>query len=108
MEKLIADLTPHILGLLTVLGIFFINEVKKLIKSKTTNEDRMLASDIVRASVMFIEQIAKIDLTLVGEIKFNLAKERSLKLLNEKGLKVSDEDLQTMIEKFVYEIKGDR
>lgn len=105
---LLVDLTPHILGLLTVLGVYFINEVKKLILSKTTNEDRMLINDVVLGVVMFVEQIAKVDLKLVGQVKFDLAKRRALDILSEKGLEISDKDLQAMIERFVYEIKEEK
>lgn len=58
--------------------------------------------DIVAETVKYVEQVYHL---VDGEDKYNMALERIIELLKEKGLSVSDNEIQTLIESAVYSLK---
>ena len=64
-------------------------------KAYTKYVDTKTKKEIVKATVAYVEQVYK---TVKGEEKLNKAKEKALEWLNEKGIKISDTELEIMIE----------
>ena len=67
-------------------------------KAYTKYVDTKTKKEIVNATVSYVEQIYK---TLKGEEKLNKAKEKALEWLNEKGIKISNTELEILIESAV-------
>lgn len=79
--------------LASTLGITIKNIYQRYMDTKTKKE-------IVGATVQYVEQISKND-ALTCDMKFSKAKEKSLEWLKEKGIKVSDTELEILIESAV-------
>lgn len=62
--------------------------------------DTKLKKEIVKSTVEYVEQIAK-GVTMSSQTKFDKAKKKALEWLTEKGLKVSDTELEVLIESAV-------
>ena len=89
--------------LLTYLG----RKLNIFLNERIDKDQWAMIKDVVQGAVMFVEQVSKIDVELQGEeLKFNLAKEKALQLLNDKGLTITDVELEILIESFVLEMKG--
>lgn len=71
------------------------------------NQNTLMTSEekkaIINSTVRYVEQVFK---DLNGTEKFEKAKERALKLLNEQGIDVTDEQLETLIEAAVKGLKA--
>lgn len=106
MNNLITELTPYIIGILGVLLTYLGRKLNLFLNERIDKDQYNMIKDVVKGAVMFVEQISKIDVSLQGEIKFNLAKEKSLVILADKGLSITEEELEILIEAFVLEIKG--
>lgn len=110
MNNLIQELTPYLLGILGVLLAHFGRKLgitlSTFLNEKIDEKQWELIKDVIEGAVKFVEQVSKQDVKLYGEKKFNLAKEKALAILNDKGLTVTDEELELLIEKFVLEMKG--
>ena len=104
MNQLLEALTPHLveiaLLILSGLGAYLGNKIKQHLDMKE-------AERIIKMTVLYIEELGHKDLTLKGEEKFALALEKSSQWLNEKGLKVNEIELNTMILAFVNAIRGE-
>ena len=106
MSDILQELTPYLIGILGVLLTFLGRKLNIFLNERINKDQWDLIKDIVQGAVMFVEQISKQDVGLYGEKKFNLAKQRALEVLNDKGLAVTDDELELLIEKFVLEMKG--
>lgn len=106
MSDILQELTPYLIGILGVLLTFLGRKLNIFLNERIDKDQWNLIKDIVQGAVMFVEQISKQDVGLYGEKKFNLAKQRALEVLNDKGLAVTDDELELLIEKFVLEMKG--
>lgn len=98
MNELIqSNLLNVIVAILTAiaswLGVTIKNAYTKYVDTKTKKE-------IVNATVEYVEQVCK-SLEISSENKFNKAKEKALEWLSEKNLKISDIELEIMIESAV-------
>lgn len=102
--ELINELTPYILGVVTILLGYLGNKLRRFIDLKVSVDKQELVDKIVRASVLFVEQIYGIDVDDITTGKFNLAKQRALVLLQNVGLHIDEEHLDTLIEAFVFEL----
>ena len=107
MSDILQELTPYLIGILGVLLTFLGRKLNIFLNERIDKDQWNLIKDIVQGAVMFVEQISKQDVGLYGEKKFNLAKQRALEVLNDKGLAVTDDELELLIEKFVLEMKGE-
>lgn len=107
MNELLLELQPYLVGILTVILGYAGNKLRLYFDAKIDTEKQGQIKDIVKGVVAFVEQVAKVDVKLKGEEKFNLAKEKAILLLNEKGLVISEVELDMMIESFVLGLKGD-
>lgn len=97
MNELLLELQPHLISmavtLLTALGAFLANKARKYINTKEKME-------VIKSTVLYVEQIGK---TLQAEEKFSLAKEKAIEWLAVKGIRVSEVELEILIERFVQE-----
>lgn len=78
------------------------------IKLKTLYEEKMkdeTVKKIVSDTVKYIEQITK-DISITSENKKQKAKDKILEWLDEKGINVSDTQLDILIESAVNSLKG--
>lgn len=96
--QLLAPLLETVIGALALLLGYY---VKKYINSKIDKDKQAEIRENVKAAVEFVEQISKTDLSMHGAEKFQAAKDRAVLLLNEKGISVTELQLETLIESFV-------
>lgn len=73
-------------------------------KAYTRYVDTKNKKEIVKSTVEYVEQIYK-GVMVSNEDKLNKAKEKSLEWLNSKGLKISDTELDILIESAVNGLK---
>ena len=84
LEIIVAILT----GVASFIGVKIKKVYEEYINTKTKKE-------IVECTVKYVEQVFK---EIHGEEKLNKAKDKALEWLNEKGIKVSDTELEILIE----------
>ena len=107
MNELLLELQPYVISILAVLLSYLGARLNKFLNSRIEKDKQEQIKDIVKGVVAFVEQVAKFDLELVGKEKYNLAKEKAVLLLNEKGLVVSETELDMLIESFVLGLKDE-
>lgn len=90
-------LATIITALASFIGVSIKNAYTKYINTKTKKE-------IVKDTVNYVEQIYK---DIHGAEKLEKAKEKALEWLNEKGIKISDIELEILIESAVNGLKGE-
>lgn len=73
-------------------------------KAYTRYVDTKNKKEIVKSTVEYVEQIYK-GVMVSNEDKLNKAKEKALEWLNSKGLKISDTELDILIESAVNGLK---
>lgn len=101
MNELLLELQPYLVGILTVILGYVSNKLRLYFDAKIDEQKQKQIKDVIKGAVAFVEQVSKKDLELVGKAKFELAKEKAVLLLNEKGLAVSEVELEMLIEAFV-------
>lgn len=95
MKDVIMNILPIVLG---TIGTFILG----LIKAKYTeyiNTDTK--KEIAMLTVRYVEQVFK---TLHGEEKLDKAKSAFVKMLNEKGIKISDDEINMLLEAAVHQM----
>ena len=107
VKEVIVEYVWSIIGLLVVFGsgIFFKWLKVKLAEIQAKVDawaDTQIKKQIVDASVKMVEQLSKA-IKATSEEKFNQAVANADKLLKEKGLSYSDDELKTLIESAVQE-----
>lgn len=99
LKELLNLILPYALQILgAIAGILFImlsNKVNKFINSRD-NKDTIYA--IIGHTVNYVEQVCK---ELKGKEKLEAAKDKIIKALNDKGIKLSDEEIEILIESAV-------
>lgn len=90
---------PHLFELLGgIIGVVIVvlsNKLNKFINSKQNSET---INNIIKHTVYYVEQVSK---EIKGKEKLNAAKDKIIKLLNDKGIKLSDEEIEILIESAV-------
>lgn len=81
-----------IVAILTGIASFIGVKIKKVYEEYINTK---IKKDIVDSTVKYIEQVFK---NIHGEEKLELAKEKALEWLNEKGIAVSETELEILIE----------
>lgn len=84
-------------GIISFIGITVKNAYTKYINTQTKKE-------IVKDTVKYIEQIYK---DIHGKEKLEMAKNKAIEWLNEKGIKISEIELEILIESAVNSLKGE-
>ena len=97
-DNLIQILATVITAVASFIGVSIKKAYTKYVDTKTKKE-------IVEATVKYIEQIYK-GVMVSNEDKLAKAKEKALEWLNSKGLKISDTELDILIESAVNGLKS--
>lgn len=92
-EILVAIIT----AVMSFIGLRIKNAYTKYIDTQTKK-------DVVKDTVKYIEQVYK---DIHGKEKLEMAKIKSLEWLNEKGIKISEVELEILIESAVNGLKGE-
>ena len=107
VKEVIVEYVWSLIGIIVVFGsgIFFKWLKVKLAEIQAKVDawaDTQIKKQIVDASVKMVEQLSKA-IKATSEEKFNQAVANADKLLKEKGLSYSDDELKTLIESAVQE-----
>lgn len=94
-SNIITILGALITGVFSYIGIVLKNLYKKYI-------DNAIKRSVVESTVSYVEHIGA---SLTSSKKFQLAIEKSREWLSEKGLKVSDTELEILIESALMSLK---
>lgn len=81
-----------IVAILTGIASFIGVKVKKVYEEYINTKTK---KDVVETTVKYVEQVYK---DIHGEEKLNKAKDKALEWLNEKGITISDTELEILIE----------
>ena len=98
---IITELLGQIFLVLATLAIGFIIS---FIKRKTSIEQRKILEEIFSDAILFTQQVYR---HLDGPAKFEQAKLRVVMMLEEKGIKLNEEQIQTLIESTLKKLKNE-
>lgn len=101
MELIQDNLIQILATIITTVASFIGMSIKK---AYTKYVDTKTKKEIVDSTVKYIEQIYK-GVMISNEDKLSKAKEKALEWLNSKGLKISDTELDILIESAVNGLK---
>lgn len=104
MNNLIIELQPYIIGILGILLSFLGAKLNLYLNAKIDEEKQSQIKDIVKGAVLFVEQVSKVNVELEGKEKYNLAKEKALNIINERGFTTTENELDMLIESFVISL----
>ena len=88
--------------------VFIGFQVNKFVQSKVSKDKQAEIDHFIKSSVVWVEQITGVNITHTSSEKLKLAKERARLLINQAGLDVSEEYLDTLIEMFVNQIEWNK
>jgi hypothetical protein len=104
MNELFEALKPAILEIIGIIGsavgVWVAVELKRFIASRTSKVNNEIVKLTIEQVVTCVEQIGKM---WGSDQKLADAKARALKILSEKGLSISETELNTLIEATVQE-----
>jgi len=104
MNELLQALTPALLSIAMTLAGFIAAylglKAKNILANMETEQNNTQIREIVESTVCYVEQIGKL---LGSEEKLAEAKKVALEWMNSKGLKVSEVELNTLIESTVQQ-----
>ncbi|AMC94206.1 hypothetical protein AOC36_09490 [Erysipelothrix larvae] len=103
MQELLTQLTPLLMGIATIVLGYVATKVKTYVDSKLDIDQQEKIYKFVQSTVLYVEQIG---VNLDGKEKLALAKEKVLIWANEKGITISDIELNILIEAFVNGLGG--
>lgn len=93
------DLGTIIMGVFTAIATWLGTAIKKIYNNRIKNETiRTVISDCVN----YVEQKSKTTSILD---KYEIAKNKALNILNSKGLTITDDEIDLLIESFVNSLK---
>lgn len=100
----IQDNIFNIVNTILIAVITFIGTKLKQIYNDYINDKTK--KEIVKATVEYVEQICStLEIKKTSEEKFNQAKEKSIEWLNEKGISISETEIEILIESAVNTLK---
>lgn len=102
MEELMDQITPYIMIILTAIAGYLATKIKVFFDSKIDKDNQERLLEFIAATVEFVEQIG---IDLRPEEKFELAKSKILIWINQKGITVTEDELEVLIEAFVHNLK---
>lgn len=107
MNSLVEQLVPYLVSIVTIILGYVSFRVGKVIDGAMNKYDIYDAiktnQTIVKASVEYAEQVFK---EAKGQEKFELAKERAVQIFKERGIEISEKELNTLIEQSVFQFKN--
>lgn len=101
MEELMNQITPYIMIILTAIAGYLATKIKAVFDAKIDKDNQERLLQFIQATVEFVEQIG---IDLKPQDKFDLAKSKVLIWVNQKGLVVTEEELEVLIEAFVHSL----
>lgn len=101
MNELMNQLMPYIMTILTVIAGYLATKAKAWIDTKIDAENQGKLLAFVGMTVEYVEQIG---VNLEAEEKFQLAKSKIIIWMRRKGIEVSEEELEILIEAFVHNL----
>ena len=104
MKDLLLELQPFIVSIMAILLSYLGTRLNAFLNARIDKVKQEQIKDIVKGVVMFVEQVAKVDVEMLGIEKYNLAKQKALTIINEKGFTITDVELDMLIESFVLEL----
>ncbi|WP_430833491.1 phage holin family protein [Erysipelothrix rhusiopathiae] len=99
LNELLNLLRPTLITAGTIILSFLGMKMKKYYNVKICLEQQKQITNIVKAAVMFVEQVAGEH--LLSDDKLSMAKHRAKVTLNQVGIDITDEELTMWIEAFV-------
>lgn len=100
MEELVSAIQPALLNLVTVCVTCLFGYIGVKVKQTYTQHiDTDTKKKVVDSTVNYIEQVYT---DVHGADKFELAKDKVVSVLNEKGINISEEEIEMLIESAVY------
>ena len=106
MNELMQEISPYLMSILTVLvstlSVFLASKIKVFFDSKMEKDEQERLLRYVGLAVEYVEQIGK---ELDSEHKFELAKIKIVSWVEAKGLVVTDDEIEVLIESFVRGLK---
>lgn len=104
MEDLFQQLLPFLQGIVSLVLGYVLFHVGRYI-NRSTEEFRMTdefkaLQRIAKASAEYAQQVYK---ELDGEQRYDIAKSRALLILEQRGIKISEAELETLIEQAVFQ-----
>jgi len=108
MDTILAGIQNNILEIINLIlvGVFTYlgTRIKKLYEKYVNDKTK---KEVVKATVEYVEQICStLDVKKTSQEKFNQAKEKSIEWLNEKGIDISETELEILIESAVNALKA--
>lgn len=106
MAELIQNNSSEIIALLVTIfgGIFtFLGAMVKKKYTEVVNDSTK--KEVVAATVKYVEQICATCKKMTSDEKKNMAKEKAIEWLNEKGINISETELDILIEASVNGLK---
>lgn len=99
MEGILEALRPYIIELLIAILTAIAGWIARKFNAKLKNE---IARQIIKDGVKYAEQVGR---ALGGAEKYQMALDKISALLSAKGIKMSEDEIETLIESFVSEFK---
>ena len=96
--QILTEILPAILGIIATAFIGFLSS--KYAKLANTEIKKSVISDTAK----FVEQIY---MDIHGDDKLNTAKRKAIQILNEKGIKITDNELTVLIESAVKKMNNE-
>lgn len=104
MQEFLEVIRPFLEPMMVAIAGFVGLKISQYFNSKVSIDTQKQIDNIIKASVLWVESVYNVDMVEVSKEKFEKAKQRSLFLINELGVQVSEEYLDSMIEAFVFEL----
>jgi hypothetical protein len=104
LEQIWEAIQPQVIDIITTLLLLFVSyvgvKIKALYESKVKNEQ---VKDIIEKIVMYVEQKGK---ELTSSEKYDVALSKASEWLGEKHIKMSETELEILIESAVQNLYG--
>lgn len=102
LNELLTEVSPYLMLILTAVASYLAAKIKAFIDSKIDKDNQAKLLSFVESTVKYVNQIG---VDLVNEEKLELAKSKVIIWANQKGIVVSGEELEVLIEAFVNSLK---
>lgn len=100
MEELVSAIQPAVISLASVVITCLFGYIGLAVKKTYTKYvDNQVKKDVVETTVNYVEQVYT---DIHGNEKLQAAKDVVIGILNEKGINITDDELETLIEAAVY------
>lgn len=101
MNELLNEIMPSIIATLAIILAYLATRIRNYFDEKITLDQQTQILRFVKATVEYVEQIG-IDFS--SEAKLSLAKATIVRYVNEKGIPITDNELNVLIESFVHSL----